>query len=310
MGEVTRVLITGASGFIGRATVQAALDAGLEVVAVQRRAGEDRTDVTYVSADLTVRDSVDLLASAMTGCDAVIHLAAAMSGDATDHARLTVGGTKRVIEAMQKAGIGHLTMASSLAVYDTTQVPIGDAVTETTPLVAPAKARDVYSAAKVGQETLARAAELCSVAILRPGIVYDADHLWNAHLGVGLGPVLFQAGATDPLPMCHVKRCAAALVQASVHQIDDTFTLVDPMLPTRGAVVSALQQTGWPKLVLPLPCQVLWAGARMLSPAASFLPGLLRAPVLRQRLMPITYAFNPPSDLALPDPSPNWGDTT
>lgn len=310
MGDVKRVAITGASGFIGRATIATAVQAGLEVVAVQRSAVALGAGVTPVAIDLGSDAAVPALVGALERVDAVIHLAAAMSGDATDHARLTVGGTKRVIEAMQKAGIGHLTLASSLAVYDTTQVPIGDAVTETTPLVAPAKARDVYSAAKVGQETLARAAELCSVAILRPGIVYDADHLWNAHLGVGLGPVLFQAGATDPLPMCHVKRCAAALVQASVHQIDDTFTLVDPMLPTRGAVVSALQQTGWPKLVLPLPCQVLWAGARMLSPAASFLPGLLRAPVLRQRLMPITYAFNPPSDLALPDPSPNWGDTT
>lgn len=46
MGAVTRILITGASGFIGRATVDAALGAGLEVVAVQRRAETDRTDVT------------------------------------------------------------------------------------------------------------------------------------------------------------------------------------------------------------------------------------------------------------------------
>ena len=38
MGDVTRVAITGASGFIGRATVAAAVKAGLEVVAVQRSA--------------------------------------------------------------------------------------------------------------------------------------------------------------------------------------------------------------------------------------------------------------------------------
>ena len=306
MGAVKRVLITGATGFIGRASVAAALEAGLQVVAVQRRAGTDRTDVTYVSADLTVRDSIADLATAMAGCDAVIHLAAAMSGKAEDQARLTIAGTEHVIAAMKNAGIGHLTLASSLAVYDTSNVAIGSALTDTTPLVSTDTPRDAYSDAKARQERLVSKAGFESVTVLRPGIVYDADHLWNAHLGVGAGPALFRAASGDPLPMCHVQRCAAALVQATVDRLQDTITLVDPVLPTRGQVIAKLQESGWPKLVLPLPNGLLWTLARMLEPVASRLPGLLRAPVLRQRLMPMTYRFHLPDGLDLPDPAPVW----
>ena len=304
MGDVTRVLITGATGFIGRATVQAALDAGLEVVAVQRRAGAERVGVTYVSADLTVRDSASVLVNAMLGCDAVIHLAAAMSGDPQDHARLTIGGTQRIIDAMQVASIDHLTLASSLAVYDTRHVPIGRELTDDTPLVTQSTARDAYSGAKAEQECLARAARFNSLTVLRPGIVHDADHLWNAHLGVAVGPLLLRAPPDDPLPMCHVTRCAAALVQATTQRIDSTFTLVDPALPTRGAVISALQQTGWPKAVAPLPWRSLWTVANLLRPVASKLPGLLHAPVLRQRLLPMTYRFQSAPTLDLPESPP------
>lgn len=306
MGAVKRVLITGASGFIGRATVAAALDAGLEVVAVQRRVGENRTGVTYVSTDLTVQDSVEKLVSAMSGCDAVIHLAAAMSGTAEDHARLTITGTKHVISAMNHAGVDHLTLVSSLAVYDTSRVPVGGELTDTTPLVTQNTPRDAYSDAKAKQESLALGADLSSVAALRPGIVYDESHLWNAHLGVAVGPLLFRAASGDLLPMCHVQRCAAACVQATVQQLRDTITLLDPSLPTRRSVIATLQKAGWPKFVLPLPWRAVSAVARILDPVSGKLPGLLRAPVLRQRLLPMTYRFHAPEELDLPNPSPAW----
>ena len=110
--------------------------------------------------------------------------------------------------------------------------------------------------------------------------------------------------------MCHVTRCAAALVQVTIRRIEGSFTLVDPVLPMRSTVISALQQTGWPKLVVPLPWRGLWTVANMLRPVASKLPGLLRAPVLRQRLLPMTYRFQPPIGLDLPEPPPLWDTAT
>ncbi|WP_439124336.1 NAD-dependent epimerase/dehydratase family protein [Marivita sp.] len=311
MGDVKRVLITGASGFIGHATVAAAVKAGLEVVAVQRSKHSDCADITIVSTDLTEPETVPVLIEALVECDAVIHLAAAMSGDPEDHERLTVGGTQHLVEAMAQAGTTHLTIASSIAVFDTRQIAVGGTLTDNCPLVSPEGARDAYSAAKVRQEQIAKSGGFASLAIRRPGIVYDDEHLWNAHLGIGLGPVLLRFKSDDRLPMCHVDRCAAALVQTVLHKVDDTFTILDPDLPTRQEVITALRQTGWPKNVAPIPWRALWLASRLLRPLSAKLPGLLREDVLRQRGLPLVYKMNDPIGASdLPDLAPNWRSVT
>ncbi|SHH65287.1 NAD-dependent epimerase/dehydratase family protein [Marivita hallyeonensis] len=307
MGAVKRLLITGASGFIGRATVDAAVEAGLDVVAVQRRAGSQRDGVTYAKIDLTARDALQSLTAALAGCDAAIHLAASMSGDPDAHKKLTIGGTETLLQAMSQAGVGHLTLASSLAVFDTFEVPVGGDLTDACRLENPTMSRDAYSGAKVKQEQLARAARLDSVAMLRPGIVYDDAHLWNAHLGIGVGPVLIRIGDDGPLPLCHVKRCAAALVHGTVKRMNVTTAVLDPVLPNRSQVIRQLKRGGWPKVVVPFPWQGLWTLARVLRPVSANLPGLLREAVLRQRLLPMGYAMQMPDAFAgLPNPAPDW----
>ncbi|MFP7674741.1 NAD-dependent epimerase/dehydratase family protein [Marivita sp. S0852] len=308
MGEVKRILLTGASGFIGRATLRAALNAGLEVVAVQRSTGKPQAGVTFVTADLTKEDAVDQLAAALDGCDAVIHLAAAMSGDPDDHKNLTLGGTERVLAAMAQTGVGHMTLASTIAVFDAIQVPIGDALTDDCPLENPALSRDAYSGAKVRQETLARSAGLDSLAIVRPGIVYDTDHVWNAHLGVAVGPILFRIGDDSPLPMCHVDRCAAGLVQATLSRSTETGVILDPELPSRRDTIAALKKKGWPAVTIPLPWKAVWSAARVLRPISGKMPGVLRENVLRQRMLPMGYRFAALSyENSLPNPAPDWG---
>ena len=294
MGAVNRIMITGASGFIGQATIAAALKAGLEVVAVQRHASARRDGVHSFAADLTSPDCVSVLQDALAQCDSVIHLAAAMSGAPEDHKRLTLGGTEHVLTAMARAGVGHLTLASSIAVFDTIQVPIGGDLTDDCVLENPAMSRDAYSGAKVRQENMARAARLNSLTIVRPGIVYDRSRIWNAHLGVRLGPILLRIGDDSPLPMCDVNRCAGALVQATLRAETVTFSVVDETLPTRGHVISVNKRFGGPIFVIPLPWQVPWVVARALRPMSGKLPGLLRENVLRQRCLPMGIRLAPP----------------
>ena len=83
------LVITGAGGFIGRATVAAALRHGHTVRALVRR-----DDILFPpEVELHVVDlarDAPQIAHALHGADAVIHAAAAMSGDAAITARDTL----------------------------------------------------------------------------------------------------------------------------------------------------------------------------------------------------------------------------
>ncbi|MCL3881775.1 NAD(P)-dependent oxidoreductase [Marivita sp. GX14005] len=307
MGDVKRLLITGASGFIGSRTVAAAMVVGCEVVAVQRMVGESRQHISHAPIDLTAPDARERLTEAMAGCDAVIHLAAAMSNDAAAHESLTLGSTRALLGAMEDAHVGHLTLASSIAVFDTARIPPGGALSDDCPLVDPVFPRDAYSGAKLAQENMARAAPLDSLAILRPGIVYDTGRLMNAHLGPAVGPALLRYGANDRLPMCHVDRCAAALVQAALARTSGCYAVLDRVLPTRDQVISNMQKDGWPRIVFPLPWQLL-RGAGMVAGLWKARPGLLRKDVLRHRAVPMRFRMTTPAaSRDWPNPAPDWG---
>lgn len=73
---MTRVAVTGASGFVGGHTARALLAQGDEVVLVARHANRAAIDpgdhATWVTTDI---DDEAALARAFTGCEAVIHCA-------------------------------------------------------------------------------------------------------------------------------------------------------------------------------------------------------------------------------------------
>ena len=276
MGGVTRVFISGASGFIGQATVAAARAAGMQVVAPTRD-----------EVDLAEPDAATDLAAAMQGCDAVIHLAAARGGEARAHERVTINGTRAVLTAMHTAGVGHLVLASSLSAYRLEDLKPGQPVRSDTQRDTPDTARDAYAKAKLTQEALAGHAHLQALTILRPGIVYDDTRLWNAHLGVGFGPVLLQFDPNVVLPMCHVDHLASALVAAVQSRTSDQTLVVDATLPSREMWIARLQRNGWPKWVLPFPWGIMAAIAKGISPISKGMPGLLRSRVLYQRRFPL-----------------------
>lgn len=294
MGALGKVLLTGANGFVGRATLEELRARGCDVVALHRSAPpSDWTadpGILPVRADLSDTDCVAPLVDALSGVVAVIHAAAAMSDDGARNASDTVAGTRHLLSAMSRARVSRLVLVSSLAVYDPMSVALGGMFDEAVPVETPETARDGYVRGKLEQEALCRAAPGLTLGILRPGIVYGPGRAWNAHIGVVFGPILLRIGIAGELPMVHVDHLARALADAAGKGTPMVVNLVDDDRPDRGRFLAAFKASGWPRVVLPLPRQVLAAMGWFLAPLGARRPGLLKAPVLRWRMAPYSYA--------------------
>jgi nucleoside-diphosphate-sugar epimerase len=117
-----RLLVTGATGFVGRAVVRAALDGGHLVRALVRDASRAAAifgewPVEVVTGD--VRSSADVR-QALGDVDAMVHAAATFSyrrGDAALMLRNNTAIAEAVLAAAAEAGTGHVLDISSVIVF-------------------------------------------------------------------------------------------------------------------------------------------------------------------------------------------------
>jgi hopanoid-associated sugar epimerase len=130
-----RVVITGASGFIGSAVVRAVQAAGADVVAVTEPGANGRNlaglDVEVATAD--VRDAA-ALRSVFAGARYVFHLAAIYrfwARNASVFQDVNVGGTINVLDAVRAAGCERLVYTSTVGVIGLTGTRNGEPATET-----------------------------------------------------------------------------------------------------------------------------------------------------------------------------------
>ncbi|MDO5492065.1 MAG: NAD-dependent epimerase/dehydratase family protein [Nesterenkonia sp.] len=106
-----RVLVTGASGLLGRSVAQRLVDLGYEVTTLQRSA-------SGVEGAREVRGSLndaDAVAEAVSGQDVVVHMAAkvSVSGPREDFVRVNVDGTRAIFDAAEAAGVRRVLHVSS-----------------------------------------------------------------------------------------------------------------------------------------------------------------------------------------------------
>ena len=120
-----KVLVTGASGLIGRHTVEVLLGEGYEVRTFQRNPLLTRAGLEAIRGD--VRTDVRALCAAAQGCHAVVHLAgrgdvAESRRDPLGYAQLNATGALHALEAARAAG-ASLVLASSQRVYPLRPAP-------------------------------------------------------------------------------------------------------------------------------------------------------------------------------------------
>lgn len=170
------VLLTGATGFIGRRVLARLLERGERVRILARREPSDdfRRDprVEIVLGDLGDSEAVS---RAVHGTEVIYHVGATMQGNEHDFERGTVVGTQNVVDAILQSGVGRLVYVSSLSVLHATAASECDFVDERWPLEPNPERRGFYTASKLRAERIVSAAVQergLPAIILRPGQVF------------------------------------------------------------------------------------------------------------------------------------------
>lgn len=303
-----RILVTGASGFLGGFVVQEALERGHQVRAMVRPASDlsrlpwsadHRVEV--VKADLRRRHGLD---EHVRGVDAVLHLAAAKQGDLYAQLAGTVVATENLLAAMTQAGVARLVLVSSFSVYEYLRRRQNSVLDESSELVRCPAERDEYAQTKLLQEQLVQryaTEHSAAVTILRPGVIYGPENLWTARLGMRVSDGWWiRTGARARLPLTYVENCAQSIVMAAENDnaIGETMNVVDDHQPTQREYLNRIRPFFSPA---PKVISVPWPVMRML---ASFIwmtnvvalrkrakvPGIFSPAKLHARCKPLSYA--------------------
>lgn len=107
-----RVLVTGATGFVGPQVVAALRDRELDVRVLVR----NRESAAGLDAEVAVGDVTEpaTLPPAVTDCSHVIHLVAIIRGRPADFDRVIAGGTRNLVAAAQAEDVGRFVLMSAL----------------------------------------------------------------------------------------------------------------------------------------------------------------------------------------------------
>ena len=156
------ILVTGASGFLGRHLVDRLLRREYAVRTLSRSHSGLPPSVNHFQGDIK---NETLLEAAMAGVDTVYHAAAMVpeSGSDTQIWDTNVNGTRSVAQTCLRTGVRRLVLVSSMAVYN---APLPDVVSESEPV----GGMTVYGGSKAKAEVVATdiCRERLELVIVRP----------------------------------------------------------------------------------------------------------------------------------------------
>jgi nucleoside-diphosphate-sugar epimerase len=205
-----KILVTGGTGFTGKALVLRLIEDGHQVVALDYQEGVKTEELRQAGAEVVIGSVTDrdVVARCMPGVEIVHHLAAAFRelNVSDDHYRqVNVQGTVNVLEAAFKEGVKKFIYCSTCGVHGNVDNPPGGED-------APIKPADYYQRTKYDAEPEVQAyyRKGLKTVILRPAAIYgpgDPERFFMIFKRVSKGVFpMFGSGQTlyHPLYIDHL----------------------------------------------------------------------------------------------------------
>ena len=266
---MSRVLVTGATGFVGGAVCPALRAAGHTVRAVVRREGATVPGATEQAVVSDIGPDTDWQA-ALRGVDAVVHLAARVhqigesgAAAATAHRRVNAEGSRRLAEAAATAGVRRFLFMSSIKVNGETSP--GRPYTEAdTPRPEDDYGKTKWAAERALAEIAAHTA--LEAVVLRPPLVHGPGATGNMRSLLRLcasGLPLPFGAVTNRRSLIGLGNLADAVVTALLHPraAGQTYLLRDGEDLSVAELVRRLRHAmGRPPRLVRVPASLLRAG--------------------------------------------------
>jgi nucleoside-diphosphate-sugar epimerase len=292
-----KILVTGTSGFIGCRLAQMLAEGGHTVIATGRSANPVETARVARLAAVGIQVQEGSLLDAgfadtlVTGCDAVIHLAAAQhEGNVPDSyfRDVNVGGTHALIEAAVKGGVRRFVYGSTIGIY-------GSARDGELDENSPARPENIYGVTKYeAEQEVERHASKIEVCIARISETFGPGdfRLLKLFKAIHRGAFMMLGSGRNLRQVIYVDDLCRALLLCAQHPaaVNETFVFAgNEVMSTRDMAAQIAQSLGKAPSNLRIPIWPFRAAAAVFE--ATFKPLGLQPPLTQRRLDFFTKSF-------------------